>query len=126
MKDKLLMFGEATGATKNTVAYGADVLDLGACEFEGNLENLCVCAIAKTSNASVDSVAIQLYESDDNSTFTLLQQGENHKYEAGEKHAMPFPKKHKRYLKAGILPSSTGTFTSTVYELSLQFGVQNK
>ena len=123
MRDALLDFGAITAATKDTVAYSANVLDMGATRKTGNLDNINVVIEAGADFASADTVAVQLYDSADGSTFALIQQSAAVTLKQGETFAMPVPKTHRRYLKAAVLPKSTGTFTSTSITACIQPGV---
>ena len=123
MRDTLLKFGEATAATKATEVYCADVIDLGQSEHIGNLDNLNIVIAPQTDMASVDNVVVKVYTGSTSSPSTLILTGPTCTALAqGEQVSIPFPKTNERYMKIGILPGSTGTFTSTKFDAWIQFG----
>lgn len=123
MKDALLKFGDISAATKATVAYSANILDMGKTTKTGNGDQVNVIFEAATAMDSADTVACQLYECDTvNGTFVLCAQGVAVCLDAHGKYALPVPRTHKRFLKAGVLPASSGTFTATTIKADIQLG----
>jgi len=125
MRDKLLMFGAAALATKDTTVYCADVLDLNtpATQYTGRMSNVNVVFQADAAFAAVDGFIPILLHSDDNDSFTAVLTGpEVTAPAAGQQIALPIPVEHKRYLKAGFTPKSSGTFTAKAASAWLELG----
>lgn len=123
MKDALLNFGDISAATKATVAYSANILDMGKTTNTGNGDQVNVIFEAATAMDSADTVACQLYEcATVNGTYTLCAQGAAVCLGAHGTCSVPVPREHKRYLKAGVLPASSGTFTATTIKADIQLG----
>lgn len=125
MRDKLLMFGAAALATKDTTVYCADVLDLNtpATQYTGRMSNVNVVFQADADFATGDGFIPILLHSDDNDSFTAVLTGpEVTKPVSGQQVALPIPVEHKRYLKAGFTPKSSGTFTAKAASAWLELG----
>lgn len=125
MRDKLLMFGAAALATKDTTVYCADVLDLNtpATQYTGRMSNVNVVFQADAAFAAIDGYIPILLHSDDNSSFTDLLTGPEITAPAkGDQYSMPIPVSHGRYLKVGFTPKSSGTFTAKAASAWLELG----
>lgn len=112
MRDKLLMFGTATAATKGTAAYCADVLDMGnlAEHRTGRVPDAYVCFKVTTAGGTGDTVLPILADCDTESgTYTILREGKVENSETlGDVFVIEVPASHRRFLKAGIVPSNSG------------------
>lgn len=125
MRDKLLMFGAAALATKDTTVYCADVLDLNtpATQYTGRMSNVNVVFQADAAFAAIDGYIPILLHSDNNSDFTALLTGPEITAPAsGAQYSMPMPVSHGRYLKVGFTPKSSGTFTAKAASAWLELG----
>jgi len=125
MRDKLLIFGKIELAVKNTAVYSADSLDLNtpAVQHTGRIGNVVVKFRVDDDFESVDSFIPIIMESADNSTYTELMRGPQiDKPAAGDFITLPMPNTHKRYLKAGAVPISSGTFTASEVTAWIELG----
>lgn len=118
--DELLNFGTITAVTKSVVAYSTNTIDFGngnstPTEYTtGHYPMQQVVFCPQADFASADSFTPQLYECDtENGTYTVCAQSAKvDTVESGGHYSIQLPLVHKRYLKAGILPASTGTLGS--------------
>lgn len=113
MRDALLIAGTIAAATKQTRVYSADVLDLGAPSNIGYTDAAAKFQLGEDV-ASGDTYKFEVYESADNSTFTLavdsgaaITTGS-----AGDIITVPLPKTIKRYIKLAVYPDSSGTLNA--------------
>jgi hypothetical protein len=106
MTDFLNRFGVITGTlattSENTLDFG-DIDDRAAMRSHrtGEASEETVVFSASGVGAAV-SVTVKLQDSDDDSTFTDLVSGQAVKGPAGDFAWLPFPKVHKRYVRAAI------------------------
>ena len=114
MRDSLLIAGTIAAATKQTRVYSADVLDLGAASNLGDVHGMYACFQLGKDVTSGDTFKFEVYESTDNSTFTLavdsgaaITTGK-----AGDIITVPLPKDVDRYVKLGVYPDSSGTLVA--------------
>lgn len=111
MRDALLIAGTIAAATKQTRVYSADVLDLGVAKQNIGYTDAAAKFQLGEAVASGDTYKFEVYESADNSTFTLavdsgaaITTGS-----AGDIITVPLPKTIKRYVKLAVYPDSSGT-----------------
>ena len=123
-RDKVLNFGSIAAAVKATPVYSADVIDFGTIDSRsptqthrtGEQHDLSVifnAPVALASGDYVDNFKLQHSDSD-SSGFVDLIVGPAcpAAAPAGKICVLPMPKKHKRYVRAGCTPQSSGTFTA--------------
>lgn len=125
MRDKLLSFGKIALATKDTAAYSADKLDLNtpALHFTARANDVYVVFKPAAAFNAADSYQPIIQHSDDDNTFSTLATGPViAKPGLDDYHIMPLPHSHKRYLRVGALPTSTGTFTATDVNAWIELG----
>lgn len=125
MRDKLLSFGEISLATKDTTAYSADKLDMNKPALQHTARAGQVYVVFKPAAAfnAADSYQPILQDSADDSTYATLATGPViAKPGASDYYMMPIPLKHRRYLRVGGLPTSTGTFTATAVSAWIELG----
>lgn len=125
MRDKELLFGALALATKDTTVYSADVLDMNtpATQYTGRLANAVVVFKADAAFAAIDGYIPVLMHSDDNDSYTEVARGAEVTAPALDAmSAIPLPVSHKRYLKAGAVPKSSGTFTAKAMSAWIQLG----
>jgi len=123
MKDVLLKFGNISAATKQTEAYAADIIDMGAVRKAGQGDQVNVVFVPATDMASADTIVCKLLEcATVNGTYTACAAGAAVTLKAGEKFALPVPRTHKRFLKAGVYPDSSSTFTATTIAAQIEIG----
>lgn len=123
MRDKQLIAGTIAAATKQTRAYSADVLDMGAASNLGYVKGLVACFKLGEDVASGDTYKFEVYDSADNNTFALcvdsgaaITTGK-----AGDIITVPLPKTVKRYVKFAVYPDSSGTLDAQDIEAWLEF-----
>lgn len=108
MRDVLLKFGAISVA-----GDCPDVIDFEASEKEGNLDNFNAVF---TPSADAKGVVVKLLHSADNGTYEDLITGHSEDVAAGDSYVIPFPKKHKRYVKMNVTGATSGegylTFSS--------------
>lgn len=113
MRDKLLMFGTATAVSKGTAAYCADVLDMGdlAEHRTGRVPDAYVYYKVTTAGKTGDTILPVLADCDTVSgTYTIIREGKVESSEAlGDVFVIEVPASHRRFLKAGIIPSNAGS-----------------
>lgn len=111
MKDTQLYCGIIAAATKQTRAFSADVLDLGASCHLGDVHGLYACFRLGEDVASGDTYLFELYDSADNSTFAkIVDNGAAITTgKAGDVICVPIPKNVRRYVKMAVYPDSSGT-----------------
>lgn len=125
MRDKLLSFGNISLATKDTAAYSADKLDMNTPAVQNTARAGEVYIVFKPAAAfnAADSYQPIVQHSADDSTYTDLATGPViAKPGANDYYMMPIPLGHKRYLRVGGLPTSTGTFTATAVSAWIELG----
>jgi|GEM_PF-6555597 len=125
MIDKKLEFGTIAMATKAIAVYSADVLDFSTTKAKtGIVNDAHVVFVLQDDLASADSFSPQLWECDTvGGAKTLLYQGASASgLLAGDRVSIPMPLSHKRYVWAGALPASSGTFTATDLKAAIELG----
>ena len=125
MRDKLLMFGALSLATKDTAVYSADYLDMGEPETHntGNDGNIDIVFQPAADFKAVDSMEPFLQDSADGSSWATIATGKlTAKPSALTQITMPMPSSHRRYLRVGATPASTGTFTATTVNAWIELG----
>lgn len=125
MRDKLLSFGNISLATKDTAAYSADTLDMNtpAVQFTARAGDVYIVFKPNAAFNAADSYQPIIQHSDDGNTFTTLATGPTiGKPGKDDYYSMPIPLAHKRYLRVGGLPTSTGTFTATTVAAWIELG----
>ena len=125
MRDKQLLFGAMALATKDTTVYSEDTLDMNtpATQYTGRMSNAVVVFKADAAFVAADSYIPVLMHSDDNDTFTEVARGAEVTAPAiNATSVIPLPVSHMRYLKAGAIPKSSGTFTAKAMSAWIQLG----
>ena len=125
MRDALLIFGSMSLATKNTAVYSADVLDfdLPSVHYTGRENNVCAVFQPSADFASVDGMTPFIQDSADGSDWTTILTG--HEITAPKEDTqivLPIPVSHKRYLRAGATPASSGTLTAVAVTAWIELG----
>jgi hypothetical protein len=123
MRDAKLIFGKLQPATKATRVYSADVIDLGVEKQNlGDVKNLYACFQLSKAITSGDNFTCEIHDSADNATYALAVAGAAVASGAvGDIIKVPVPKTVKRYLKAAVMPASTGTLTAQDINAWLEF-----
>lgn len=125
MRDALLLFGKIELATKDTAAYSTDVLDMNlpALQFTGRGNNVCVVFQPDADMNAADSMQPIIQDSANNSDWVTILTGPIKKaVTASTQIVLPIPLSHRRYVRVGILPTSTGTLTATDVEAWVELG----
>ena len=109
MRDALLICGTIAAATKQTRAYSADVLDLGAeSQYLNRVDAVAFYKLGEAV-ASGDSYVFEVYDSADNSTFAkVAESAAITSGAAGDIVKVPVGKV-RRYVKLAVYPDSSGT-----------------
>jgi len=108
MRDALLIAGTIAAATKQTRAYSADVLDLGAAQYLDRVDAVAKFKLGEAV-ASGDSYVFEVYDSADNSTFAkVAESAAITSGAAGDIISVPVGKV-RRYVKLAVYPDSSGT-----------------
>lgn len=122
MRDTRLITGTISPATKATRVYSEDVLDMGVASSLGNVNGLFACFQLGKNVTSGDTFTFEIYESTDNSTFTLAVAGPAiDDGDAGDIITVPVPQTVARYLKLAVYPASSGTLTAQDIESWFEF-----
>jgi hypothetical protein len=133
MNDALNYFGAIALATKDTDVYSADKLDfqLPATRSRftrnqtGEQEAINVVFIGMTNDQNAaDSFIPFLQDSADDSTYNTILTGPQTALglKKGVQAILPFPKSHRRYVRAGVTPKSSGTLTANSVQVGIEFG----
>ena len=125
MRDALLMFGKVALATKDTAAYSADKLDMNlpALQYTGRGSNVCIVFQPAADFNAADSMQPIIQDSANNSDWaTILTGPVVGKPTAADQIVLPMPIKHRRYIRVGITPTSTGTLTATDVDAWIELG----
>lgn len=122
MRDAYLIFGTITAAASAaTVTFAPDVVKTtadGAIGHVGNVPDITVAFCAVADFASADSMTPVVYHCDTaEGTYTECARGAAVLApKTGQIVTLGIPRSHKPYLKAGFIPSSTGTFAKSRVE----------
>ena len=134
MRDAQWIFGQASLATKDTTVYCADSVKLGAIDSRvsakfanhktGKLPfHEVVFSVDADFNAA-DSFIPILEDSADGSSWSEIRRGAQ--TAAGPKKAararLEVPLEHRQYLRAGVVPKSTGTLTACTVTAWIEAG----
>lgn len=125
MRDALLIFGSMSLATKDTAVYSADTLDLNlpAKQFTGRENNVCVVFQPSADFAEVDGMIPFIQDSANGADFTTILTGAEVTAPTEKSQiVLPIPVSHKRYLRAGATPKSSGTFTAVAATAWIELG----
>lgn len=129
-----LLFGAIAAATSGTRAYSADSIDFGASNSRladtnlktGNQNEAAIVFSLAAALAAIDYVTPVIQDSADGSTWADIVVGPAcaPAHAAGVCAVIPFPYKHRRYVRAGVLPTSSGTFTAVTVNAWVEPGVR--
>jgi hypothetical protein len=145
MRSVMEVFGAIALATKDTQVYSADTLDwadldaralrfkvaAGTGLFHREIgDDGCVCFRQALAGNAADGFIPIIQDSPDNSTFTDCLTGQNTQVTfgagvaipAGTVVAVPLPRVHRRYMRASVMPKSTGTLTASSVTADIEFG----
>lgn len=134
MRDALHIFGTITLATKDTDVYSEDTIDLDTIDARfrlgqyqtGTAEDL-VCVFQSPADLVAADGFIPFIQDDVDETWAdpvkIVTGEEITEPLAGERIVVPVPKSHRRHLRAGVTPKSTGVLTASTVEAWLEFGV---
>ena len=112
MRDALLICGTIAAATKATRVYSANVLDLGSTSQYLDRVDACACFKLGKKVTSGDTFAMEVYDSDDNSTFAkVAESAAIASGNAGDIIKVPVGKV-RRYVKLACYPNSSGTLVA--------------
>lgn len=130
MRDALLDFGTISLAVKDTAVYSESSLDMGAIatKFRNTVHNNAgneVYLVFETPAdfAAADGLIPFIQDAVTDGSFTTILTGpETTAPVAGQKVRLPLPPSHRRYLRAGVTPKSSGTLTACTVEAYIEFG----
>lgn len=132
MKDATLIFGNISLATKATAVYSANVIDFGASHGsewdEANSPNVVVKFRAEAAFADIDDYQPLIQVSADNSTWITVMTGPTVSAPAkNQVYEMQIPRSDTawRYMRAGAVPISSGTFTAKTMTAWIEIGGHN-
>jgi len=136
MRDELGKFGDITFVTKATKATSADYIDLGGFQSGSRFskhslpDDLYACFRNKTAFNTNDSYKPML-EWDTSSAFGTALKSVTYpqgpvEIAAGTIVRVKVPRNVTRYLRAAVMPESTGTLTAEVVEAWLEEGAQEQ
>ncbi len=137
MRDILHNFGNASLATKDTDVYCADELDWGTIDarflrstqhLTGVHEDGAVVFVAAADFVSTDGLIPFLTDGASTTPTekcligpqTDLSTGAAPK--KGIAWVLPLPRKHRRFMRAGCTPKSSGTFTARTASAYIEYG----
>lgn len=131
-----LIFGAIAAAVKTTEVYSADNINFGASDSRladtslkyGNQHDLSAVFSLGADLAAGDYIGTpKLQDSANGTDWADLVIGPN--TAAGAKKGvfcvLPFPKKHRQYVRAAVTPQSSGTFTAVTVTAWLEPGPAN-
>lgn len=128
MRDANLIFGIISAkASASTVTFAPDIVRVtaeGKAGHAGNVPDITVAFSPKKDFASADSMTPVIYHSDtEGGTYTECARGMAVLApKAAQTVTLAIPKSHKAYLKAGFIPTSTGTFAASDVEAWIGLG----
>jgi hypothetical protein len=125
MRDALLLFGTTSLATKDTAVYSANSLNLNlpATQKTGRFPAVTIVFQTNASFAAVDGLVPFLQDSADGSSWkTILTGAEITAPVSGQQIVMGMPVEHRQYLRTGVTPKSTGTFTAVTLDSWIELG----
>jgi hypothetical protein len=123
-RDALLIFGNLSLATKDTPVYSADILDLNdpAVQHSGR-NHVNIVFQPGADFAAIDGFVPLLQDSADGSTWATIRQGaEKTAPTDDDQVVIEMPTEHRRYLRAGATPKSTGVFTAKTVSAWVELG----
>lgn len=126
MRDKLLIFGTTSLATKDTLVTSADILDLNtpATHYTGRSEKVSAVFHANADFAAIDGYIPCIQDSADGSSWKTIMTGEEITAPSeGDEYVLPLPLSHRRYLRTGATPKSSGTFTAKTIDSWIGIGM---
>ena len=129
-------WGNISLATKDVDVYSADSLDFAAIDSRfrnayhttGVLEDVEVVFRAPADFVSTDSFIPLIQDSADDSTFKTILAGPDildltgATILKGIAWKLPMPLRHRRYVRVGATPKSSGTFTAKTVEVRMERG----
>lgn len=137
MRDVLHNFGNASLATKDVDVYCADELDWGAIDarflrstqhLTGMVQDGCVVFVAGSDFVSTDGFIPFITDGAATTPTDKVLIGPQIDTvlgaapKKGIAWILPMPKRHRRYMRAGATPKSTGTFTAKTVTAYIEFG----
>lgn len=128
MRDANLIFGTISAkASASTVQFAPDIVKVtaaGKAGHAGNVADISVAFSPTADFASADSMTPVIYHCETaDGNFTECARGQAVMAPlAGQVITLAIPKSHYPYLKAGVIPSSTGTFAASKVEAWVGLG----
>lgn len=138
MRDAQWIFGQISLATKDVQVYSADSVKLGDIDAKspfyngavtgdhqtGKVEGYEAVFSADAAFAAIDSFIPILQDSADGSSWADLLTGAQTAVSMplGGRVRLPVPIKHRKYLRASVMPKSTGVFTAKTVTAWIEAG----
>ena len=132
MRDAQWNFGLISLATKDVQVYSADSVKLGAIDARapfskhqtGKVEGFEVVFSVDATFAAGDSFITIIQESADGSSWADLLTGQQTAAAVAKatRARLPVPIEHKQYLRASVMPKSTGTLTACTVTAWIEAG----
>lgn len=145
MRSVMEVFGAIALATKDVQVYSADKLDWAAVDaralrfkvaagtglFHRHIgDDACVCFRQAIAGVAADGFIPIIQDSDDDATYVDCLTGQNTQttfgagvlIPAGMVVAIPMPRVHRRYMRASVMPKSTGTLTASSVTADIEYG----
>lgn len=145
MRSVMEVFGAIALATKDVQVYSADKLDWGVVDprflrgagaigtglfHRTNVgEDACVVFSQAADGVSADSFIPIIQDSADDSTYNDCLTGQQTSIwsgavaiKKGTVVALPLPRFHRRYMRASVMPKSTGTLTASSVVAYIEYG----
>lgn len=129
-----LIFGNISAATTDTTVYSANSIDFGASDSRlsdssiktGNAEEETIAFSLGADLASIDYVIPIVQDSADGSTWADVMTGPacNAGTKKGVFCTLPFPHRHRQYIRTGVTPKSSGVFTAVTVSAWIEPGVR--
>ena len=134
MRDALGEFGTITLATKDTAVYSESSLNEGTISakfrnaFHNNVAGELFIVFESPANfAAADGLVPFVQDAATDGSFTTILTGaEVTAPVKGQKIRLPFPAKHRQFLRAGVTPKSSGTLTGCTVEAYIEAGPESQ